>query len=228
MIQLYYYQIIETTTKGKLDKLLSILSSEERQRAAAFKKEKDFIRYTVGKLMTRNVIAGMTNIRPEKIVFRTDKYDRPFLDYPDLDDSDFNLSHSGDYVVLAISNTKVGIDIEKIKPIDLSIANDCFHEIELEYLHNNPDKRLETFYKIWTLKESFIKAIGQGLSYPLKNFYFYVTPNNARINVVNSDYGKQWNFKMYNINDKYKLAVCAKGTIPPTQINPVTNLQILQ
>ena len=194
----------------RLSALMDILSAAERQRAEKFKFEKDFKLYVAGKIMARRAIADYAELDPADIEFRIDKYGRPFLKYPQINNFDFNISHSGDYVVLAISDRRVGIDVEKIKPVDFKIAETCFHDKESEYLNRDIDKRLENFYKLWTLKESFIKAVGQGLSYPLKDFYFNMDePDKIGIRILKAPKeDREWNFAARNIDNAYQLALC--------------------
>lgn len=209
MNRIFFYSINEKDNKKFLDS--SILSLKEKKRAMSYRFEKDSSLYVAGKMLTRKIFFSLFGIRPEKIIFKIDDYGRPFLDFPKVKNFDFNLSHSGEYVVLAISDERVGIDIEKIKPIDLAISNECFHDKEIEYLYKNSKNVIDRFYTIWTLKEAFIKAVGQGLSYPLKNFYFNtLSSEEITINII--DDVSRWNFKMYDINKGYKMAVCIKSS----------------
>lgn len=210
MNHIFYHKIKSDIDKKILD--TSILSSEEKMRAQSFRFDKDFNLYVSGKLLAKKSIASFFNLKPEDIKFKKDNYDRPFLDHSEVKDFDFNLSHSGEYVVLAISDKRIGIDIEEIKPIDLNLSEDCFHEKERQFLLQSGKDQLAVFYNIWTLKESFIKAIGEGLSYPLKNFYFDMNDPQFNINILDHKYNESWNFKTYNIDDNYKMAACIKNS----------------
>lgn len=80
-------------------------------------------------------------------------------------DFHFNVSHSGNFVAAAFSESAVGLDIEVLRQSDLKIANRFFSEEEKEYAKDN-----ETFFHIWTRKEAFIKQTGEGMSRPLPSF----------------------------------------------------------
>ena len=83
----------------------------------------------------------------------------------------FNLSHSGDWAVCAISDYPVGVDIERCEPGRRDIAARFFHRDEVRYLDSLlPSMRDDAFYQLWTLKESFVKATGRGLDLPLRSF----------------------------------------------------------
>lgn len=92
-----------------------------------------------------------------------DQYGRPYLD----DNIDFNISHSGEYVTCSITDIgKVGIDIERIKPIDLSDFEQYMTSKQWENI-NEAANVSKIFYDYWTIKESVLKADGRGLSIPI-------------------------------------------------------------
>lgn len=84
----------------------------------------------------------------------------------------FSLSHAGDYVAVAISDKPVGIDIEEIadKENNSSIAKRFYTDGERQMIKNCPEGECEAFFRIWTLKEAFIKAVGVGLSLGIDTF----------------------------------------------------------
>ena len=97
------------------------------------------------------------------------EYGKPF--FPALPDFHFSLSHSGERVLCAVSASPVGCDIEEAKRYDPAIAQRFFHPDESALLFSLPEEeQTEAFYRLWTCKESFIKAIGLGLSLPLSDF----------------------------------------------------------
>jgi 4'-phosphopantetheinyl transferase len=196
---------------NKNDNQLGILSPEENKKARTFRNVKDYRLYVAGKYLTRKIISLHLKVKPDSIIFKADKYGRPSLFYPKIKNFDFNLSHSGNIVVLAIADSRVGIDIERIKPIELEIAKNYFHKKEVNFLFSNKENKIENFYKIWTLKESFIKAVGKGISYPLNNFYFDL--KGKRIELHSKFKNNSWHFKMHSINSNYKLAVCFSNNI---------------
>lgn len=88
----------------------------------------------------------------------------------------FNVSHSGNYVVGVVSDCEVGCDIEKVSSAPMKVAQHYFGPAESEYINSEPDKD-RAFFTIWTLKESYIKMTGQGLSLALDSFEILKTVN---------------------------------------------------
>jgi len=107
---------------------------------------------------------------------------------------DFNLSHSGDYVLCAISSgMRVGIDIEEIKPVDFSDFESLMDTEQWKSI-KNADDPLRSFFKFWAIKESIIKADGRGMSIPL---------NDIILNDQAGYYETTWYLKELNLNEKY-------------------------
>ena len=115
----------------------------------------------------------------------------------------FNLSHSGERVMCAVSDMEVGCDVQKIGTTSLKIADRFFSASERQLLNSIEDEsaKINMFYRLWTLKESYIKAVGTGLKTSLKSFSVTAQEN------VNGYY-----FKEYYINDGYAYAVCGQSS----------------
>lgn len=88
---------------------------------------------------------------------------------PVADNLFFNVSHAGDYVVGVSSDCDVGCDIEKIIDAPIEIAEHYFNQSEIEYIKSESDKN-KAFFTFWTLKESYMKMTGMGMSLPLDSF----------------------------------------------------------
>lgn len=91
----------------------------------------------------------------------------------------FNISHSGDYAVCAVSENEVGIDIQKTGKVHLGLARRHFTKEEYALIMSAEDEisRKELFYRIWAIKESFVKAIGCGIGMPFNLFNVGLFPS---------------------------------------------------
>ena len=114
----------------------------------------------------------------------------------------FNLSHSGNLVVLASDKDDVGIDIERIDPENLSVADSVFLPEEEVWMKEKP---LERFHILWTLKESVMKATGLG--FELEPASFTVFPDAPGSSHIYN--GKEW-FSRWMLFDGYALSLTAR------------------
>lgn len=138
-------------------------------------------------------------IPEERQEFTCNKYGKPALkDNPGLH---FNISHCRELAVCAVAKCPVGVDAEKIRSFPENVLRRCFTEREITYVKNNPDPDM-AFFQLWTLKESLVKAIGIGLSYPLKNAEFIIENNHITVN-------SEFDLSVMQITDnKFVCSVC--------------------
>lgn len=127
-------------------------------------------------------------------------YGKPYID----GDIHFNIAHSADRVMLAVHSSEVGTDIECIREIDLNITRKFATENEKEYIFapSDPLNRYRRFFIIWTLKEAYIKAEGEGMHIPLKSIEFTVSHD---LTVTSTN--EKWQFKTYVTPDNYVYSV---------------------
>jgi len=169
-------KIYITNTKGfeeydeKLNKILSLCNT--CQNKSYTNKGRNFQRL-VGEGLTRFALYKDFNI-DFFIPFKYTQKGKPYIEK----DVYFNMSHSGDYVACAVGLQPVGIDIEILRQVNLNIAHRFFHPDETTFLNNSLNKT-EDFFKLWTMKESYLKCIGKGLTLPLNSFI--VNPTNLSV-----------------------------------------------
>lgn len=127
---------------------------------------------------------------------------KPFLaDFPDLF---FNLSHSGGWVVCALSQLETGVDLQVERPLRTAICRK-FHPSEQQLLKKLPER---AFFDLWSLKEAYCKCIGQGLRIPLNATAFTLSP------VTIDQAGFQAALVPFP-EEQIHLAVCVKSPTPP-------------
>jgi 4'-phosphopantetheinyl transferase len=158
------------------------LSADETQRASSFHFDKDRNRYIVAHFSLRDILGRYLGAEPAQLEFSIDEYGKPSLLKHKLE---FNLSHSGSFALVAITQNRIiGVDVERMREgiSSHSIARQYFSPAEVAELETLPIEQRETaFFTCWTRKESFIKAKGLGLSLPLDSFDVSLTPNEHAI-----------------------------------------------
>lgn len=155
----WYKYDIRNLSDVKYCKWYSLMSEEKQRRVDRFRFENDKKRTIVGEMLARKTISEWCNVEPESIVFSTKEYGKPYAKNLSVE---FNISHSDNMVLCAVSDVPVGVDIEKIRPVDISVIKRVCNNDELEYvLQDNSYKR---FFEIWTFKEAYFKCIGTGIT----------------------------------------------------------------
>ncbi len=148
-----------------------VLSHDERRRAARMRFDVDRNRYERGRATLRHLLADAVDSEPANLMFSYNEQGKPSLS-PHLG-VHFNLAHSANLAVLAVAPFNVGIDVETIRPgfADDEIAERFFAPSEVTQLRTLPKIDQEAaFFRCWTRKESYLKALGGGLSIDLDAF----------------------------------------------------------
>ena len=164
-----------------LDVLAGLLSDAERQRASRFVFDRDRRRFIVSRGRLRQLLAARLGVAPESVELTYGAYGKPALANSPHLDLRFNVSHCDDLAVYAFSHgIEVGIDVETIRflPDADRIAARFFSRGENEtYGTLAPRDKPLGFFNCWTRKEAFIKALGDGLGFPLDCFDVSLAPD---------------------------------------------------
>lgn len=159
----------------------------------------------IAALLVRRLACDALKKHDSELVFETNEYGKPRLKGGGFF---YNISHSGDYVAVAVHEAEVGVDIERIKDRDcLKLAKRFFTDAEYEWIAEAEHE--ERFYRLWTMKESYIKYRGGGLSIPLDSFSF----SSLEENICAADDGTLCYTQ--RIFGEYFLTVCAEKIVKP-------------
>ncbi len=178
------------------ESLMGLLSEERQAYVRAFGGSSEALRRLAAGLLLHRVFGDRV---------RQSRLERGNLGKPSLSsEKPFNLTHSGDYAILAVSSGCVGVDLEKIRPINWShIAARFFHPLERDFLVHAPDPRA-AFFWIWTLKESYLKA--EGLGFSVSPASFSILPTGDFEALMNGE--TSYRFRRFGALDGYCLSVC--------------------
>jgi 4'-phosphopantetheinyl transferase len=168
--------------RASLEQNAALLDQGEVARRAAYVRQEDRDRFLVGRVLARRALGHCLGIAPAALAFATGPYGRPYLAVPEAfaglagcaKPLHFNLSHSGALVALAVARQpEVGVDVERLsRHADLDgIAESVFTPSEQAALATVPEpERHRRFFRLWTLKEAYSKAMGMGLALDFKSF----------------------------------------------------------
>lgn len=194
--------------------MFETLSPYRRQKIALLKHEQDKKR-SLGAAVALDFALTEYGLRERTMEYEIGRHGKPYLrDYPEIF---FSLSHSGNYAICSIGREPVGNDIEKVKEGRLQIAQRFFSLQEKAWIYREEDrfKQEDRMFRLWTMKESFLKVTGLGMALPLDSFTIESRRNENFFieHKVNEKkyYLKEYNKWMYEIDDQYRLAVCSES-----------------
>ncbi len=199
-------------SKTELDTLHALLLAEEADRASQFAHPQDRLHYTLGHTALRTLLSLYTGCPRERIHIASGTHGKPYWaappPYPSVE---FNLSHSGDWILLAFSLDHIlGVDTEKIdseKKLERMVQR-FYHPCEIRKYQNTPEcQKAPLFFCCWTIKEAYLKGLGEGLLHPTNEFYVNLTgweqPDTVYTIYSNSDQPTAWRAQHIPVSEEY-------------------------
>jgi 4'-phosphopantetheinyl transferase len=209
MAQTYSVYLDKDLTDYQFDRLLALLSLEKQEKIKRYVFRMDALRSLVADLLARYLIGITLQIRNDQIQFELNRYGKPFV--KGAPEFHFNVSHAGNWVVCAIDTQPIGVDVEQMNCIDVQIAERFFSRKEQQDLQGIPHQEQQSyFFDLWSLKESYIKMVGKGLSIPLDSFTFRCIKQ--QILFCSDHENSAVYFKKYKLDPDYKMAVCQRNS----------------
>lgn len=206
---------------AKLDQLPdedgSYLSEEEQARAARFIHKKYQTHFIKRRSILRKLLSSYLSIKPNEIIIQQTKLGKPYvvngggIIY-------FNTSHSKDHVLYGVSlEAELGVDIEFLDAeIEAElISNHFFCADEITLIRSSEGKRKsEAFFRLWCIKEAFIKLVGKGLTYPLDQVLVKDVMNRPSLE-ISSDSESQETLKhsvrYFDLDENFGIGVAVVG-----------------
>lgn len=219
MNELYALNVKENRDFILSEAAAAIVSAERLDRSRKFRSQSDFLLSMGGELLARAMIRKKLGVKNEDINFGQTAYGKPFL--AGRENLHFNVSHSGDIVICALTDTEVGCDCEFIS------ADNKIEDIEIVYT-DNEYKAIQSLHgggkilfchQIWALKESYLKCAGIGLSE--EPAAIEVSFNGGGSPAVYKN-GRRLDFllKLYGDIEGYAVALCIKKPYRPRAAGP--------
>lgn len=210
------------------------IQSDEKERLSRFVFKKDFKSSLIGRLLMRKFVHEATLYPYNDIRFLRDERGKPVLSIPHSNLA-FNVSHQGDYVVLAGNVGDIlGVDVMKLEYTGGKSVRDFFHVMRRQFSENewitikncgNEKDQIAMFCRHWCLKESYVKAVGVGITVNLQDISFKInTPalSKERVTADSELYvegvQRQWCFEEMLINDEHCVAVARPSNVCTTNM----------
>jgi 4'-phosphopantetheinyl transferase len=203
--------------KYQVEPLLRFVGETTVLRLQRFHRQEDACRTLYGELLARMALMVRESLKNEAIVFSTDSYGKPSC--AGKENLYFNISHSDRWVVCALDERPVGVDIERIAPFVEGLEQTCFSGPERRDLQAcSGSDRIVRFYSLWTAKESYMKMVGKGMSLPIQSFT--IQPGlNGRLELLSGgcDLTPPF-FWQYKIDREFCLTVCSVRDAFPSSV----------
>lgn len=180
---------------------LKYVSGEKRQRLSRMQHPRSLAHSLIGDLLVRYLAVQFLGTSNEDLHFTTNEYGKPYLLSPPQP-FHFSLSHSGHWVVCAVGQSPVGIDVQLMEPVDNSFARQVMTPEDYEHYLSLPlQQRLSYFYDLWTQQESFLKLTGRGMGeIPLLSTANFFLENKPVFH------------QRYDLEPAYSLTACAEDS----------------
>ena len=205
-----------------LDTYHQLLTQDEQERWIRYRFDKDKHQHLVTRALLRHTLSlYVPQVAPADWRFANNPYGKPAITNSLELPLQFNLSHTLNRVALAVTlGREIGVDVEKIKTVDQvrGLAERCFTKEENHYIfsgdfrgHQRSDMQgvLWRFFKLWTLKEAYIKACGRGLSISLQALSFFpeTTPLRLSFREDHVDDPERWSFRVWQPGPDHLLSL---------------------
>jgi 4'-phosphopantetheinyl transferase len=214
---------VDALPEATLTRWIEFLDNSERGRAERFHFRTDRDHYIAAHALTRAMLSAFTGKPPADLRFLKGRGEKPEIaldaGIPPLR---FNLSHTPGLVACAVAwRDDVGLDVEALnRPhVDASLADSYFAPAEKEQISSAPTKRKrELFLRLWTLKEAYLKATGEGLARPLHSFAFTFDPIRIAFE-TSTENPEDWQFAQLHPTGDHVMAVALRGAEAPLRLN---------
>ena len=207
-------------------KLISMLDQQieenEVNRIMGITNKDHAFRSAAGSLLLAQMVCRISGYPVSSISIHRYPNGKPFL--PDFPNLHFNITHTDHLAVLAIDTHLVGVDIEKVSVARMAVANRFFSDSEKEMLNLCPEgQRNRLFFELWTIRESFVKAIGCGIFGTMHEF----TPElKDTVWQINHQESGLWKIRHYNLFTDYIVALCSQKQVFPEEIEIIDFMRL--
>lgn len=200
MTRIYFADTEALKNADVYKKYYNLLSESRKAKADRYFFEKDkILSVAVGALV--DIGLREYGLSEREMTIKANEYGKPYFE--SRSDIYFNASHSENKAMVCFSDFEVGCDIEKIKTVDKALAERFFCESEAKLACEN-----DMFFRLWTLKESYIKAKGKGLAIPLSSFEIVFEDEKPRIKD-----GSEYSLYEISSFDGFKSSLCIKAPL---------------
>ncbi len=236
-IHLHYVRPDRVTDPDLLERYESLLTGDEKQQMTRFYFQHHRHQFLLTRALIRSCLSLYHDVRPEDWLFEKNAYDKPHVAGPDRAETvNFNISHARGMIVCGFANrSDIGVDVEdsqRTTQAAFKRLSSYFSADEIMMLEDLPEhSQKQRFFDIWTLKESYIKARGGGLSIPLNKFSFHFSNDSLagfNIDADLADHPQNWQFWRSTMPPAYRLAIAVNKAMPALELSTYESVPLME
>ena len=197
------YCIEKINNSSYLDEDYSTIKQNKKNAIDKIKNLDDKKRAILGEQLLIKGLQKYYNINYDDVNIMLNENGKPYISNDKYHHIKFNISHSYDYSICAFSSNEIGVDIEKIRKVDIKTINQFASTNEINYILSSENQVFRRLFTIYTLKESYFKMLGDNLN-NIKNIEFTINKNNVSCSDSNTK------FKIINTIDDYIISFCER------------------
>jgi 4'-phosphopantetheinyl transferase len=203
-----------TVDPHRLDRLRATFSPREEERFRSFATDALRSRWGAARGTLREVLGRALGCAPGEVEFRYGPHGKPRLAGSELR---FNISHSGALAVIALGHVEVGVDAElprARRSDDIARRFYAPGEVERLFAEEDPARRADSFFRLWTCKEAFLKVTGEGLSRSTRSYEIALSPPRLLWATKVPDAAQRYSVHPLDVGDPYRAALVVEGPAP--------------
>lgn len=209
--EVHVYRIHIGSNLQWLAAFAATLTPSETERGNKYHQLKDRQRFVISRGAQRNILGRYLNQPATALQFVLGDNKKPYLPAKGSAGLQYNITHAGEWILLAVSHTPVGADVEYIDPAFsfADILPEHFSQEEVEFI--NSENSHDHFFTLWTRKEALLKATGQGLGEHLKSTPSLDGAHELPGILLSAE--KDWKINSFNLIDDYKASIASGNEI---------------
>lgn len=175
-----------------------------------------------GRKLLKFAVQDLLGLNTDTLVITKNEHGKPY--FQDVRGIEFNISHSGDYAAVMLGDTHIGVDIQTVRPVKERVIYKMCNDDECSFVFSKTETD-RAFIRLWTLKESYVKALGTGMTFPMStvNFNLQNTENCAFGRLSN----QQGIFLNRDFGDFILSACVLNESIPKEHLEQIFEIKIL-
>lgn len=177
-----------------------------------------------GRKLLKFAVQDLFGLNTDTLVITKNEHGKPY--FQDVRGIEFNISHSGDYVAVMLGDTHIGVDIQTVRPVKERVIYKMCNDDECSFVFSDTETD-RAFIRLWTLKESYVKALGTGMTFPMSTVNFDLRNTEEDTGKFGKLSNQQGIFLNRDFDDFILSACVLNEDIPKEHLEQIFEIKIL-